>query len=101
MEYSENFFGFTFPENQLFGAETIKTVNIIWKNWLKQGFSKMNNFLGLAFRYSPERFEKACRRARFYGTPTIGKVQKILELGLDDLSLDPGADCEGQYLLCY
>jgi len=95
------FFGYTFPETELFGEETERAVNIMWDEWQKIGFRKMQRFLSLAFRYSPARLESACKRALFYGKPTMENVQKILELKLDSLKLQSEADMQGQFLFKY
>ena len=66
---------------------------------MDSGFQKMHGFLGLAFRYSPARFESACNRALFYGQTSILDIMNIFERKLDQLSLNPDSDIEGQILL--
>lgn len=97
MENSETFFGYTFPENQLYGVYTQKTVKLLWERSLALSFKRVKGFLKLGNHYSTYRLEKACKRACFYGEPSIKKITMILELGLDRLSLHPETDIEGQY----
>ena len=50
----------------------------------------VQGLLGLARRYPPERLEAACVRALHYGDATYRRLKRILEAGLDQVSLEPG-----------
>lgn len=97
MENTENYYGYTFPENLFFGEDTRNAVDVIWAKWLNSKISEIHTFLRLCWEVSPERFDKACRRAQYYQCLTIPEIKKILEQNLDLLPLSMDTDVEGQF----
>ena len=93
----ENYYGYTFPENLLFGEDTRKTVDIIWNRWIDGKISEIHSFIRLNWDFSPDRFERACRRAQFYRCMSIPAIKEILERKLDLLPLTSDTDVEGQF----
>jgi hypothetical protein len=97
MKLYENFFGYTFPETELFGVYTKMAAEMLWKTSIENSYKSVQKFLELASKYSPARLEKACKRACFYGKATRENVMMILERGLDRLSIHPSSDIQGQF----
>jgi transposase len=72
------------------GTETAATVREVLERrpHPEQGFRSCLGILRLATRYSSERLENACRRARRIGSPSYRSVESILKNGLDRVAAD-------------
>ena len=99
MKESDNYYGYTFPENLFFGEDTRKAVDKIWAKWLNRKITEMHTFLRLCWEVSPDRLDRACRRALYYQCLSTSEIKSILEQNLDVLPLSPETDIEGQFKL--
>lgn len=78
------------------GPETAAVVTRILEERLhpEQGYRPCLGILRLGVRYSPERLEAACRRARRIQGVSYRSIKSILEHGLDQLPLEEQATLE-------
>ena len=78
------------------GPETRALVDVILteRPHPEQGYRSCLGLLRLAKRYTPERLERACHRARMAGARSYKHVKSILENGLDRLELAPPPEPE-------
>ena len=97
----DNYYGYTFPDSLFFGDDTRNAVDIIWSRWFNRKISEIHSFLRLSWEFSPDRFDKACRRALYYDCLSIPVVRDILERNLDVLPLTSETDVEGQFKLIF
>jgi hypothetical protein len=96
--YGENYYGYTFPENIMFGDDTMEFVNALWSRWIKGKISEVHSFLKLNWSHSPARLNKACKRALFYKCISTSAVRNILDRNLEKLPLSEHTDVEGQLI---
>lgn len=76
------------------GPETRVLVDLILaeRPHPEQGYRSCLGLLRLQKRYSDERLERACRRARMAGARSYKHVKSILERGLDQLDVCPAPE---------
>jgi len=55
----------------------------------EQGYRTVLGVIRLAKKYSPERVNRACKRAIAFGAYTYRSIKSILEKGLDSVPVDP------------
>ena len=77
------------------GTSTTAMVDKIWVHHFTRTVRRLQRFLYLAHRFSPQRLEAASQRALYYSMGTWKNVEHILKKGWDRLPLSPYSTIEG------
>ena len=81
------------------GEFTTALVHSLWIEGVLSVARHAQRIFRLADTYGYERLEAACRRAMFYREPDYLTVERILQLRIENLPLDPYCDVYGQLAL--
>ena len=90
---------FIFHHAALLGPCAAWFVRTLWAQAAQRAYQQSAELLSHAYRYTPQRLERACHRALLYNLDSLPAVGLILAEDLDRLSLRADAEPNGQLLL--
>lgn len=82
---------------EMTGLSVLKVAEKIFEDRAIDGLRPVRGLLRLAEQYSPERLEKACRRALEFETASYQSVKSILQKNMDNMEQEQNQEPSGQY----
>jgi hypothetical protein len=74
-------------------------IRTLWGQAAQQAYQDSVQLLSHAYRYTPQRLERACRLALLYNLDSLHALRLIFAEDLDRLPMRPDAELTGQLLL--
>jgi hypothetical protein len=74
-------------------------IRTLWAQAAQQAYQDSVQLLDYAYRYTPQRLERACRLALLYNLDGLPALRLIFAEDLDRLPMRPDAELTGQLLL--